>query len=155
MDSDQLAANSVTYASGAVDQHEPRSTKPLEDHVFIKQALLKIKELEDKLEHAKAKGASQTEKKKLRNYKTSLQSKIKDRKLNMHFNELVDENSQKCELMCKILVDELKVYPQIMKTIIKKIKKSKIVQSQKTSVTKKKDLNQCESFSTDIKQVKN
>lgn len=69
----------------------------------------------------------------------------------MHFNELVDENSQKCELMCKILVDELKVYPQIMKTIIKKIKKSKIVQSQKTSVTKKKDLNQCESFLTDIK----
>ena len=66
---------------------------PLEDHVFIKQALLKIKELEDKLEQAKASNATQAEKRKLRNYKTSLQSKIKDRKLQMYFDEMVQENS--------------------------------------------------------------
>ena len=40
--------------------------------------------------------------------------------------------------MCKILVDELKVYPQMMKTIIKKIKKSNIADSQKIRVCSKK-----------------
>ena len=86
-----MAANSVTYVSG--QQAPPKTTKPLEDHVFIKQALLKIKELEDKLEQAKASNATQAEKRKLRNYKTSLQSKIKDRKLQMYFDEMVQENS--------------------------------------------------------------
>ena len=33
-DQDQLAANSVTYVSG--QEAPPKTTKPLEDHVFIK-----------------------------------------------------------------------------------------------------------------------
>lgn len=63
-----------------------RGRKKKEDESYIKDAYKKIQEIEEEYESAKLAKLSAAEKKKIRNKKTAMQSRIKEKVMKIHLS---------------------------------------------------------------------
>lgn len=69
---------------------------------------------------------SAAEKKKIRNKRTAMQSRVKEKLVKMHLTRLLQENSQKCEQFIDIMVETLQEEPNLMSQILRGMKAQKI-----------------------------
>jgi len=91
--------------------------KKLINEEYIEKTQAKIDEVKEEYRIARLNNTSSVDKKKLRNKKTAMETRVKEKKKMNEMVELVDEQNQKLEYIYSVIAREIKAAPGLVNKI--------------------------------------